>query len=90
MVHLTKRRVQQFLARSGPARALSSAGAVLRVPGEAQCEEAAPPEVLRHDRVLRPPVALCSSQFGVGCSSGDVCSSEFWIFFGVRVCESLD
>lgn len=61
MVQLPERGVQQLLARNRPGRALGSVGVVPRVPSEAQCEEAAPPEVVRNDRVLRAPMAVGSS-----------------------------
>lgn len=77
MVQLRKRGVQQFLARSGPGCTVGFVGAVPRVPGEAQCEEAQPPKVLRHDCVLRAPMVLGSSQFGMVSSSGGIWSPIF-------------
>lgn len=81
MVQLEKGGMQQFLARSGPGSTVSFVGVVPRVPGEAQCEEAQTPEVLRHDCVLRAPLVLGSSQFGVVSSSGGIFFLIFWNFW---------
>lgn len=74
MVQFPKRGMQQFLARGCPGCTIGFVGVVPRLPGEAQCEEAPPPKVIRNDCVLRAPMVVSSSQFGVGSSSGAIWS----------------